>query len=276
MSLYHALPFFFFILGPRYNSMAGFRELVKVGVTVIATFALCWAPFASTAGDVVTRMFPFNRGLFEDKVANVWCSVSVVVKVKELFSRVVLVRCALFLTLVSVLPSQLLLFRESSHSKFLLALTNSALGFFLCSFHVHEKTILIPLATIVLLYSDKRTHVQTNGHEGVVALPAVWFTTIATFSMWPLLLKDGLCIMYIAGMGLYLTTVYIFYRNHIRNKMLLLFILSVAGCAALHVLELFVPPPNRYPHLYPTLNALYSAGHFSLFFCYFNYRQIVD
>jgi len=278
MSLYHALPFFFYILGPRYNSWSGVKELVKVGLTVVLTFALCWLPFVDTAGDVLTRMFPFNRGLFEDKVANFWCSISVIVKVRELLSRITLVRAALFFTLVSVLPSQLLLFRESTPHKFILALTNSALGFFLFSFHVHEKTILIPLTTVVLLYNDKRTNGQTNGqtNELEVSLPVVWFTIIATFSMWPLLLKDGLYMMYIAGMGLYLTTVYILFKQHLYSKTVLLFILSVLGCAILHILEMYVEPPERYPHIYPTLTSLYSAGHFALFFCYFNYRQIVD
>jgi alpha-1,3-glucosyltransferase len=254
------------------------REVVKVGITVVLTFALCWFPFISSAGDVLTRMFPFNRGLFEDKVANFWCSVSVLVKVRDIFSRVALVRAALFFTLVSVLPSQILLFRESSPQKFILALTNSALGFFLFSFHVHEKTILIPLTTVVLLYNDKRANAQTDEQSSTltVSLPAVWFTVIATFSMWPLLLKDGLCVMYVAGMGLYLTTVHILFKNQLSNRRVLLFYLSVLGCISLHILEIFVTPPERYPHIYPTLNSLYCAGHFALFFCYFNYRQIID
>ena len=281
MSLYHALPFFFYILGPRYNSWSGIRDIVKVGITVIFTFALCWLPFLWTADNVITRMFPFNRGLFEDKVANFWCSISVVLKVRNIFSRVALVRAALFFTLVSVLPSQLLLFRESSHHKFLLALTNSALGFFLFSFHVHEKTILIPLTTVMVLLSDKRANTLTDSHEAEqspvpVSLPAVWFTVIATFSMWPLLLKDDLSVMYIAGMGLFLTVAYILFKNYLSSRIVQLFVLSVLGCFFLHLVEIFVEPPERYPHIYPTLNSLYSAGHFALFFCYFNYRQIVD
>ena len=278
MSLYHALPFFFYILGPRYNNWSGLKEVVKVGLTVILTVALCWFPFASTAGDVLTRMFPFNRGLFEDKVANFWCSISVLIKVREIFSRVALVRAALFFTLVAVLPSQLLLFRESSPHKFVLALTNSALGFFLFSFHVHEKTILIPLTTVMLLYNDKRTNVHADGQSPspAVSLPAVWFAVIATFSMWPLLLKDGLSEMYVAGMGLFLTVAYIFFKKHLSDKTVQLFVLSVLGCVVLHFLEICVKAPAKYPHIYPILNSLYSAGHFALFFCYFNYRQIVD
>lgn len=42
--------------------------LVRIGVTVLATFALCWFPFLSEpsqALQVVRRIFPVARGLFE-------------------------------------------------------------------------------------------------------------------------------------------------------------------------------------------------------------------
>ena len=285
MSLYHALPFFFYILGPRYNSWAGFRQIVTVGGTVVLTFALCWSPFLSTADHVVFRMFPFNRGLFEDKVATFWCSLSVLLKVRDLVDRVLLVRAALFFTLVAVLPSQILLFRNATPHKFILALTNSALGFFLFSFHVHEKTILIPLTTaVLLLFAEKnqpksRLDVLLNKQRGTqtVSLSAAWFIFIATFSMYPLLQRDGLGVMYITGMGLYLSVLHVVLRNEDHSKPLLgLFWLSVAGCILLHLGEVLLPPTDRYPFIHPTLNALYSAAHFAGFFCYFNYRQIFD
>ncbi|KAJ3202677.1 hypothetical protein HDU67_000362, partial [Dinochytrium kinnereticum] len=36
-------------------------------------------------GQVLHRVFPLQRGLYEDKVANVWCALSVIVKLKNLF-----------------------------------------------------------------------------------------------------------------------------------------------------------------------------------------------
>lgn len=42
--------------------------LVKIAVTVLVTFALCWLPFLSDPGQilqVVHRLFPVGRGLFE-------------------------------------------------------------------------------------------------------------------------------------------------------------------------------------------------------------------
>ena len=38
----------------------------------------------TAAGHVISRQFPFGRGLYEDKVANIWCSLSLVLKLKEI------------------------------------------------------------------------------------------------------------------------------------------------------------------------------------------------
>ncbi|CAN0475129.1 unnamed protein product, partial [Ascophyllum nodosum] len=58
-------------------------RVLGLGVAVALTFAFLWAPFCifsgaasggtylSSLGQVLVRMFPFSRGLFEDKVANV-------------------------------------------------------------------------------------------------------------------------------------------------------------------------------------------------------------
>lgn len=45
-----------------------FLKLVKLGVVVIATFAVCWTPFLSRreiAFQTLHRLFPFARGLYE-------------------------------------------------------------------------------------------------------------------------------------------------------------------------------------------------------------------
>ena len=83
MSLYYAPVFFVVLLvrcarGPR----PWVTHLAAVGGTVAATFAALWLPFcawaaegsscAESLGQIVSRLFPFGRGLFEDKVANVW------------------------------------------------------------------------------------------------------------------------------------------------------------------------------------------------------------
>lgn len=71
MSLYHAFPFFFYLLGIVFNERTYFHKLLKlknVGSGVLIVFFACWFPFLvrpESCNDVVSRLFPFNRGLFE-------------------------------------------------------------------------------------------------------------------------------------------------------------------------------------------------------------------
>ena len=51
----------------------------KLAVTVLGCFAVLWAPYLRSLDStlqVLSRLFPVGRGLYEDKVANVWCTVS--------------------------------------------------------------------------------------------------------------------------------------------------------------------------------------------------------
>ena len=66
---------------------------------------------------------------------------------------------------------------------------NSSLAFFLFSFQVHEKSILLASLPVSLLASLPRT--------------TIWFSLIATFSMYPLLVKDGLALACWALCGIF-------------------------------------------------------------------------
>jgi len=61
----------------------------KIGVTTASTFLLAFAPFLrpfpSALGVLLGRIFPLQRGIFEDKVANFWCASNVVFKWKNWF-----------------------------------------------------------------------------------------------------------------------------------------------------------------------------------------------
>ena len=140
MELYHAMPFFCYLLGKsvyqsRYagnlekvNWQRVFFTVTKLGVTVLLTFFVCWAPFVVLSGgleggaQVLRRLFPFGRGLYEDKVANFWCSISMVLKVRQLFSTSFLINLSFIVTLVSLLPSSIGLLRKPTPYNFLRAL----------------------------------------------------------------------------------------------------------------------------------------------------------
>lgn len=75
---------------PAGNPCAQVGAVTKLGVAVVATFALVWAPFLASPGKawaVLQRLAPLRRGLYEDYVANFWCATSPAMKWKRLFSQ---------------------------------------------------------------------------------------------------------------------------------------------------------------------------------------------
>lgn len=97
MELYHALPFFFYLLGHSFTKdsvkstgtgqkfMNGVKNVAILGITVLFSFALIWAPWLQSIDhlkQLLHRLFPVARGVFEDKVSNVWCIVNVFYKLK--------------------------------------------------------------------------------------------------------------------------------------------------------------------------------------------------
>ena len=132
MELYHALPFFCYLLG---KAMAGsksrgqcLKRVGLLGVAVVSTFVIIWFPFLGNWNQVLHRLFPFARGLYEDKVANIWCSVSVLVKLRRLFSLPMLVKLTTVSTLTALVPSSWNLLRNPTPFRFILALVSHGRG----------------------------------------------------------------------------------------------------------------------------------------------------
>lgn len=133
MELYHSLPFFCYLLGKSKAKKNPFLFIVKLGFAVILTFCVCWIPFFLSDGSagvlqVLARVFPFNRGIYEDKVASFWCSVSVFVKVRSLVPGGVLVSVSVVMTLLAALPSLWNLLQNPTPHKFLMSLVSVSLG----------------------------------------------------------------------------------------------------------------------------------------------------
>jgi alpha-1,3-glucosyltransferase len=117
--------------------------------------------------------------LFEDKVANFWCASDVIIKWKRKFSREQLTVISLAATAAGFLIPVVGLIRGGIQTKAVgdqdrqeknssetmasmptptlpllpYALLTSSLSFFLFSFQVHEKTILLPLMPMTMLLS---------------------------------------------------------------------------------------------------------------------------
>jgi|SRR5882762_2050156 len=150
---------------------------IRLGLVTCITFILLFLPFLppfsqiSAILDPITRIFPFNRGLFEDKVANFWCASNIAFKWKNWASRDALVKLSASLTTIGFLPAVVGLIQGSVKARSMasdkaatpstmptlpllpFALLTSSMSFFLFSFQVHEKTILLPLLPMTLLLS---------------------------------------------------------------------------------------------------------------------------
>lgn len=192
-------------------------------------------------------------------------------------------------TLAAIIPINLHLLMNSRKKVFLYALVNTSLAFFLFSFQVHEKSILLVTLPALIIFPMEPFAVY-------------WFLQIATFSMFPLLEKDGLLIGYLALQIIYflgvklltalssdgkiLIKVDIFNVSQIidlnnkkstnSNLKRVLFYLSIYFAFILILCQLFVEPPNNLPYLFPLLISAYSCGHFIAFFVYFTLQQFFN
>ncbi|XP_006804037.1 dolichyl pyrophosphate Man9GlcNAc2 alpha-1,3-glucosyltransferase [Neolamprologus brichardi] len=293
MELYHALPFFCYLLGKCIKTGLmgrGLFLLVRVGVTVLATFALCWLPFLaepSQAMQVVRRIFPVARGLFEDKVANTWCSLNTLIKIRSILSGDSQLYLSLACTLLAVLPSCIRLLTKPTFWHFKLALVNSSLAFFLFSFQVHEKSILLAALPACLLLND-------------LPLMALWFLQASTFSMLPLFLKDGLLVPYIVtSLGFLFFSIYLLSAlDHCSEDKLRLgaynklfywvpkmdlafivrwkFYISIAAMVGLSIAAAVLVAPPHLPDLFPVLVSTTAFLHFLGTFIHFNVVQFSE
>ena len=246
--------------------------LFSLAATVLSVSIVLWLPWLTNGGwtQVFARMFPFERGLFEDKVANFWCVSSLLVKWKEVLDQGTLALLAAVATLLVTVPSLLFLWKKTPTSlQFLLALGNSAMSFFLFSYHVHEKAILLPLFPYLMVSSL----------EAPSLFPFI--NTISVFSLYPLLVKDGLrayyfpvtCVTYALSHYISRGIQSFLSSSSPRTDLVTVVTRGYLVCGVLiHMLET-LEPPARYPYLFDTLIAAYSFLGFLALWGYFNWKQ---
>lgn len=223
MSLYYAPAFFVALLCKSLQkghgiTLASIIRIASIGFVVTVTFVISWLPFLlqedplEQVSQMLRRIFPVGRGLYEDKVANLWCSVSPVFKLQNFASSSTMVLICSVLTVFGFLPALAYLayscytynrapkhstahkadqtLPQNPKSSFIITLSLVAWSFFFFSYHVHEKTVLLPVLPMMLwLYYS----------PNLVSIASL----VSTVSMLPLLQRDGhevslliLCISY--------------------------------------------------------------------------------
>lgn len=132
--------------------------------------------YAETLVTIYRRLFPFHRGLFEDYVANFWVVASPFLRLRRRMAgkndasssaeigapdkpqQAPYLVASVVLTLLGFLPACIGVYRHPTRQRFLQALFCSSSSFFLFSWMVHEKAILLPVTSVLLL---------TLSHSGI-------------------------------------------------------------------------------------------------------------
>eukprot|EP00418_Pyrodinium_bahamense_P048171 CAMPEP_0179174466 /NCGR_PEP_ID=MMETSP0796-20121207/86137_1 /TAXON_ID=73915 /ORGANISM="Pyrodinium bahamense, Strain pbaha01" /LENGTH=504 /DNA_ID=CAMNT_0020877763 /DNA_START=203 /DNA_END=1718 /DNA_ORIENTATION=- len=269
IALYYAPAFFVAILAVclrrSHSVLAAIWDVGIHGSVVLCTGAALFAPWlasstpTASAAQVLRRMFPFARGLYEDKVANVWCSVSVAVKLNKLLSpRHLPLLCAV-VTLLALTPACAccLRFRQAGRGSFVAAMTASAFAFFLFAFQVHEKAILFPCVAACLLPIAMGPLKRPEW----VAAALCHFLFVCLFSLYPLVVKDSLQVAYILVCAPLVALCEVLPALPVLR---VAFRVSYIVVLSLHAIHALVPAPLRYPDIWTLLITSFSCAYFVL------------
>jgi alpha-1,3-glucosyltransferase len=264
------------LLGVLYDSSRGIgiEDYVEPPLLSLLPFSLdpkniIHVPIIQLA-QCIHRVFPFARGLFEDKVANLWCALHTFHKLNQ-YPADIVQKAALSATLAAITPPCLVLLLRPRKDLLLLAFATTAWGFFLCSYQVHEKNVLLPLLPMTLLLA-------TN--DGLSPYIRAWVgfaNILGTWTLFPLLKRDGLQVPYFV-----LTLLWMYLlelplpsfpgpktQGANSNSGILTAILHLPiyfAMAIWHVAVAFVPPPEDKPDLWTVANVLIGTSGFGL--CY--------
>lgn len=240
------------------------------GITDYINTQSFYYPILEQMVQMVHRVFPFARGLFEDKVANFWCALNVVIKLRN-YPSDLLQKAALAATLLSIIPPNLILFFRPRKATLPLAFATTAWGFFLFSYQVHEKSVLLPLMPMTLLLAGKHgTNKDIRAWVGFANLLGSW-------TMFPLLHRVHLQIPYAVLtllwaylLGLPPTSWSAYFQEgqsgFVQWGTVLLHTVFYLIMGAWHVVEAFIPPPTDKPDLWVVANVGLGVAGFAL--CY--------
>ncbi|KAK5940684.1 Glucosyltransferase-like protein [Knufia obscura] len=329
MALYYAPAIFAYLLGSCLTPRLRIGRLLAIAIITILAFAAVLAPLtAGTLYDLyrafdlpyrppppflaqrrisldpstplgaitlqlfqtIHRIFPFARGLFEDKVANFWCTLHTFYKLHNLEPYIQLPRLSAYFTFMSILPSMAVTLSNPKPSLLPYAFASSAFGFFLFSFQVHEKSILLPLLPLTLLLCSKK---------GLSKEYRAWVgfaNALAVFTMFPLLRRDGLrtpytvlSLLWAWLLGLPPLSASCYYDPDLPNvpgrplapdelrtptKIFHWWFYAVMGFW--HLLAAFAEPPETKPDLWVVVNACVGCAGFAVCYGWCTWKLVLE
>ena len=228
----------------------------------------------------IHRMFPFARGIFEDKVANFWCALHTIHKLTP-YPKHMIQQISLLITIVSILPASMMITSFPRRELLPWAMASSAWGFFLCSFQVHEKSVLLPLLPMTILLGGD----GGLGHEMRAWIG--WANMLGVWTMFPLLKRDELRVPYAVLsllwaylLGLPPTDWSLYLGQQPKSGGLtpatrVLHMGFYATMLVWHGLEAFVKTPEGKPDLWVVLNVLIGAAGFGICYLWCTWQLIL-
>ena len=176
-----------------------------------------------------------------------------------------LARYCLVLTSLFSFPCALHLYFKRNIRNLVVCLINVSFAFFLFSYHVHEKSILLVSLPMSLV-------------SPYMPIVVFWFQSIAHFSMLPLYAKDDIILPAFVVLALYAFLAHSTLDFDPKTSKLFSFTggISGIGCVVLTALFLTCPTPQAYPYLWTLLVSVWSFLHFLGFFAYFLWVQFVS
>jgi alpha-1,3-glucosyltransferase len=308
MGLFYAPAVFAYLLGSCVVPRINIARFLKIALTTTAAFAAVFAPIILGAlydarrgttfidspqppllqslpfnidekawyyppirqlAQAIHRIFPFARGIFEDKVANIWCAIHTFHKL-HVYPATAVQRLALAATTTAIIPPCTILLIRPRKELILWGFSTVAWAFFLCSYQVHEKNILLPLLPVTLLLT---------GRDGLSPAIRGWVgfaNILGTWTMFPLLKRDELRVPYFVLtllwaylLGLPPTSLSAYTskeRGGLGVFSKVLHLCFYAGMITWHIAEAFVEPPHGKPDLWVVGNVLLGAAGFGI--CY--------
>ncbi|KAL3735240.1 hypothetical protein ACJRO7_024383 [Eucalyptus globulus] len=206
MSAYFAPAFSSHLLGKCLRRKNPFLEVSRLGLVVIGTFAVVWWPYLYSSEKCVIIFLHYD--------------------------------------VLTCLPSMIHPISSPSSQGFLCGLLNNSLSFYFFSFHVHEKSILLPLLLASLLALDDPSLYK-------------WLTHYGLLSMFPLLRRT----------------------SEIQRSPVLLrptqfrvpsLFVAIFG---LHLVYITTHSPEKYPFLFAALIMIFWFFRFALLGIYTNKKQ---
>ncbi|KAI9620392.1 hypothetical protein H4Q26_013604 [Puccinia striiformis f. sp. tritici PST-130] len=252
MALYYSPAIFAYLFGKclYLGHPNGTKLFIKLAIVSISTILVLFEPFIFNNDfpnqilQVITRIFPLGRGLFEDKVG---IFVSIIPGILLIIIGSWKLNPSSSSSKTVKLQSTPLPPRRNEIPKTIellpLALYNSSIGFYLFSFQVHEKSILLPVLPLLLILSQHHRDRKRPSHQFLNKLDWDIICLISNTSVFR-------CAQGYNPLDLLERT-----NRGFPSFGIILIYLAMVG---IHISEQLIQAPNGLPDLYTVLNLALS------------------